>query len=344
VLFRAGRRIGQDHARDDAESTPADTMPAPAPADSAPAPADSATAPADSAPAPADSAPAPAGSVPTFTTTLRSWARLLSRPPVWGVLIIALAFAADLTISPANGTSDRASNGVEPVFVGAMRHLVSASRDRQEVAGTPAVGALFTMSGAGLGSHFCTASVVDSPNGDLVITAAHCVAGISSGVAFVPGYDGEAPYGVWTVTGIYVDASWKASSDPDDDVAFLRVSQPGSSMPIEEVTGGEQLETGTPPRQFVEVVGYPDSSNQAIACQNWTSEPMPDQLEFDCAGYTDGTSGGPFLAGVNPLNGEGTLIGVIGGYEQGGSTPQVSYSAMFGANVAALYQVAVAGG
>ena len=38
------------------------------------------------------------------------------------------------------------------------------------------------------------------------------------------------------------------------------------------------------------------------------------------------------------------MIGVIGGYEQGGATPQVSYSAVLGANAAALYQQAVAGG
>ncbi len=38
------------------------------------------------------------------------------------------------------------------------------------------------------------------------------------------------------------------------------------------------------------------------------------------------------------------MIGVIGGYEQGGLTPQISYSSWFGANVAALYRRAVAGG
>ena len=71
---------------------------------------------------------------------------------------------------------------------------------------------------------------------------------------------------------------------------------------------------------------------------------MAGQLEFDCGGYTDGTSGGPFLTSVDPLTGQGSVIGVIGGYEQGGDVPQISYSAMFGANVAALYQTAVAGG
>jgi hypothetical protein len=71
---------------------------------------------------------------------------------------------------------------------------------------------------------------------------------------------------------------------------------------------------------------------------------MPDQLQFDCGGYTDGTSGGPFLADVNAMTGQGTVIGAIGGYEQGGDLPQVSYSAVLGANLAALYQTAVAGG
>ena len=126
--------------------------------------------------------------------------------------------------------------------------------------------------------------------------------------------------------------------------AVLRVSQAGSIVPIEDVTGAQALKTGTPARQLVEVIGYPDSGGQPIVCRNWTREPMSEQLEFDCGGYTDGTSGGPFLASVNPLTGQGTVIGVIGGYEQGGLTPQISYSSRFGANVAALYRQAVAGG
>ncbi|HEX4704070.1 MAG TPA: hypothetical protein VH352_18225, partial [Pseudonocardiaceae bacterium] len=41
--------------------------------------------------------------------------------------------------------------------------------------GVPTVGALFTVDANGLSAHYCTASVVDSPAGDLVITAAHCI-------------------------------------------------------------------------------------------------------------------------------------------------------------------------
>jgi V8-like Glu-specific endopeptidase len=260
--------------------------------------------------------------------------------PAAAAIVTALTVGVVVTVTPAEG----AAGDIASSFARAVRHLVSTSQNGQDFAGTPAVGALFSMSKGKLGQHFCTASVVGSPHGDLVITAAHCVTGTSE-IVFVPGYDrGAAPYGIWTVTKIYVDRSWTSSSDPDHDVAFLRVSQAGSIVPIEDVTGAEAFKTGTPARQLVEVIGYPDSGSQPIACRNWTREPMSEQLEFDCGGYTDGTSGGPFLASVNPLTGQGTVIGVIGGYEQGGLTPQVSYSSMFGADVAALYRQAVAGG
>ena len=255
-------------------------------------------------------------------------------------IVTVLTVGVVATVTPAEG----AAGDIASSFARAVRHLFSTSQNGQDFAGTPAVGALFTMSKGKLGRHFCTASVIGSPHGDLVITAAHCVTG-TSGIVFVPGYDrGAAPYGIWTVTKIYVDRSWTSSSNPDDDVAFLRVSQAGSIVPIEDVTGAEALKAGTPARQLVEVIGYPDSGSQPIVCRNWTREPMSEQLEFDCGGYTDGTSGGPFLANVNPLTGQGRVIGVIGGYEQGGLTPQVSYSSRFGANVAALYRQAVADG
>jgi hypothetical protein len=270
----------------------------------------------------------------------RKRARWFYRPPAAAALITTLAVGVVAAVTPAEGAAGDFASG----FARAVRHLVTTSHNGQAFAGTAAVGALFTTSGGKLGKHFCTASVVNSPNGDLAVTAAHCMSGVSNAV-FVPGYaNGSIPYGVWTVTKVYTDHSWNASSDPDDDFAFLRVSQANSTVPVEDVTGAEQLKTGTPTRQLVEVIGYPDGTNAPIVCRNWTREPMADQLEFDCGAYTDGTSGGPFLADVNSRTGQGEVIGVIGGYEQGGNTPQVSYSSMFGANIAALYQVAVAGG
>ncbi len=272
----------------------------------------------------------------------RERARWFSRSPTRAALVSALAVGAVVTVTPANGAVGDIATGL----VQAVRHLASTSRNGQAFAGTPAVGALFTTSAGKLGQHFCTATVIHSTGGDLAITAAHCMSGTSGTIDFVPGYDnGATPYGVWTVTKVYVDQAWSSGSNPDDDFAFLRISEPGSSVPVEDVTGAEQLATGLPAaRQMVEALGYPNSSNRPVTCQNWLREPMTDQLEFDCGGYTDGTSGGPFLSEVNQATGQGLVIGVIGGYEEGGFTPEVSYSAVLGANAAALYKTAVAGG
>jgi V8-like Glu-specific endopeptidase len=263
--------------------------------------------------------------------------------PPRAALVIALAVGAILTLTPANGAAGDIATG----FVRAVRHLAApSSRAGQAFTGTPQVGALFTTSAGQLNQHFCTAAVVDSPSGDLVITAAHCVSGTTDTLDFVPGYNqGSAPYGVWTVTKVYVDQAWSSSSSQDDDFAFLRVSKPGSSVPVENVTGAERLDTNAPAdRELVQVIGYPNATNQPVTCQNRLREPMTDQLEFDCDGYTDGTSGGPFLSDVDQASGQGLVIGVIGGYQQGGDVPQVSYSAVLGANAAALYEQAVAGG
>ena len=62
---------------------------------------------------------------------------------------------------------------------------------------------------------------------------------------------------------------------------------------------------------------------------------------FRCAGFSDGTSGGPLLADVGPADGLDTVIGVIGGYQLGGDTPSVSYAARFGGQLGALYQQAL---
>ena len=40
---------------------------------------------------------------------------------------------------------------------------------------------------------------------------------------------------------------------------------------------------------------------------------MAGQLESDCDGYTNGTSGGPFLSEVNQSTGQGLVVDVIGG-------------------------------
>jgi V8-like Glu-specific endopeptidase len=172
------------------------------------------------------------------------------------------------------------------------------------------------------------------------VTAAHCVTGNKGQMAFVPDYaDGKEPFGVWQVTAVYTDQAWQSAQDPDHDVAFLRLSDGSDGKPIEDVTGAEQLAVNWQEPAVVRVIGYPDVGDQPVMCANWATSFSRTQLEFDCDGYTDGTSGGPFLADVS-ASGQGTIVGVIGGFQQGGDTAQVSYAAAFGAAVAALYHSA----
>ena len=63
-------------------------------------------------------------------------------------------------------------------------------------------------------------------------------------------------------------------------------------------------------------------------------------MEFDCGGYTNGTSGSALVVNPSPATGLGTVVGVIGGYEEGGDTPSVSYSAAFGTSALSLYRLA----
>jgi V8-like Glu-specific endopeptidase len=244
--------------------------------------------------------------------------------------------AAGVIATPLNNNADTLAAGAQPISPAAS---LRPTMDAQAVpfGGTPAVGALFATSDGALRNHFCSASVVASPARDLLVTAAHCVTGPGSGsIVFVPGYDnGRTPYGVWPVTRVIVGQGWTSSADPDEDVAFLI-----TNGPVQNTTGGERLGVGLPAGHLVSVVGYPESSNSPIRCDNLALEFSAADLEFDCGGYTDGTSGGPLLEDVSPSTGLGTVIGVIGGYEQGGYTPSVSYADRFGALVADLYKTA----
>jgi V8-like Glu-specific endopeptidase len=266
----------------------------------------------------------------------RSAPRLRSAMIPGALVVMAAAIAA---LSPAGlaaaSASDRDAAAASAVPVATS------------FAGTTAVGALFAVVKNGV-RHFCTAAVVHSPHGNVVITAAHCLEGRRVGpkgdVFFEPGYhNGTSPKGRWTVMAEFVDRSWQKDHDPNDDVAFLTVGRRAHRVQAE--VGSERLVIATKLPRTVQVIGYPDNSNTPIEC---TAPARPlhlagyRQMVFDCGGYTDGTSGGPFLMDVSKSTGAGEVIGVIGGYQEGGDLASISYSARLLQNVAALYRQAAA--
>ncbi|WP_189836703.1 trypsin-like serine peptidase [Streptomyces umbrinus] len=191
------------------------------------------------------------------------------------------------------------------------------------------------------GVHYCTASVVHSEGRDLIVTAAHCLTGSGSGgIEFVPGYrDGRAPYGAWAVARIYVGDGWKGREDEDSDVAFARVVSRGGEE-VEDLVGGNRLVAGaglSPVGEAVTVVGYPRARETPVACTNISTAYGGSQQRIECPGYSGGTSGSPWI------DARGRVVGVLGGFQQGGATDDVSYSVVLGGEVAALYGEATSG-
>jgi hypothetical protein len=197
----------------------------------------------------------------------------------------------------------------------------------------PRVGALFSDGG---NRHSCTASVVHSRGGDLVLTAAHCLFGASQ-AGFVPGFAGDVAY-MWTLNEVYLDPRWLTGRDPRADYAFARVSGPGG-LTLEAHVGSALLLAMAPaPGSRVSVTGYPAGvGGLPVGCQTKTALTESGFPSLTCEGLVDGTSGAPWISGT-------AVIGLTGGFEGGGCAENISYSAPFDQHTAALLARAEAGG
>lgn len=205
------------------------------------------------------------------------------------------------------------------------------------VAPDPRVGAIFrgvTQLGGNL--HVCTGAVVHSRGGDLVLTAAHCLLG-DIDATFAPGFAGDdTSTDTFTVAEVFFDPRWTGSRDPRADYAIAKVSGGGSLE--RRVGGGFSLGTSPPPGSRVSVTGYPAGvGGRPIACQGTTGVNERGFPSLPCQGLVDGTSGAPWVS-------ESTVVGVVGGFEGGGCTENLSYSAPFDERTAQLLARAEADG
>ncbi|MEU5598617.1 trypsin-like peptidase domain-containing protein [Streptomyces sp. NPDC020298] len=243
-----------------------------------------------------------------------------SRPALLGAVVLLALTSASVAA---------ADDGPGPFGV-----TVVAATNRESAR----VGALFDADRVGklAGGHFCTASVVHSAHGNLIVTAAHCVDGDDGGDSvFVPGYrDGKAPYGVWKVTRRFLPDGWSKGQDEDSDVAFAVVEGLGGARGkrIEDVVGANRFATRTTTgATAVTVTGYPNSDEAPLICTNKPSAHSDTQQRISCPDFAGGTSGSPWV------NGDHEVVGILGGHEQGGTTPDISYSVVLGAEAAELY-------
>lgn len=225
------------------------------------------------------------------------------------------------------------------------RPSVSADASRPSArtwTGSPVVGALFLSNGSG--SHYCTASVVDSARKSLLLTAAHCLYGSDGwarNLVFVPRYSqGHRPYGAWTVGSMYVDSRWTSRRDQDLDFGFAVVGA-NDGRRVADVVGANHLITDQGYTNAVRVIGYPMAkyapADKPIYCNATTHKAFKYQIDFDCDGYYGGTSGSPWIKNYDTTTRRGDVLGVIGGYEEGGKYDWRSYSPVFDKDIRALY-------
>ncbi|MCB5166894.1 trypsin-like peptidase domain-containing protein [Streptomyces bambusae] len=217
------------------------------------------------------------------------------------------------------------------------------------------------------GQHWCTASVVDSPRGNVVATAAHCVSpagedgepgelahdGLAIGkLSFVPGFSGEGggnrPLGTWKVRSVHVDDRWRLHGDDTADFAFLTVEPDADGRSVQDAVGhgaAPAPDWDSAVERDVTVVGYPEEDhnpeNRPVSCTTQTTEDEDEEgmLYINCAGFWTGTSGSPWVADRGAQGDPGRLIAVL----SGGDTDEDSTAARFDGRAKALYEQAAEG-
>ncbi|CCE30459.1 hypothetical protein E4U22_002814 [Claviceps purpurea] len=212
--------------------------------------------------------------------------------------------------------------------------------------GIPTVGVLYDDN---LSKHYCTASVVDSKQGNIIITAAHCLSTDGTEINFAPGYNnGATPYGTYPVLATYINPKWNSKYDETVDFAFMMLGKGmfnGTMVNVQEATGGgNRLVINAGYEQNVEIVGYAYGEQRARHCSSMTYEAKRGQMGIECGPLQSGTSGAPWIANYNPTTRRGDVIGDIGGWHTGGCDDYETFSPKFSQATKTLYNRAVRGG
>ncbi len=168
----------------------------------------------------------------------------------------------------------------------------------------------------------CSGSVVNSPAGNVVLTAGHCVIDPGPGttatdIVFIPGYrDGAEPYGEWPATSFVTTPEWKntaSTGNPNDsdeagDMAMLRLgNRPSDNASIQSVVGSVGIAFNQARNQTYMEYGYPaafpyDGSRlyehtSGLSYNDSSFTPATMGISSD---FTGGSSGGPWLVGSPP--------------------------------------------
>jgi hypothetical protein len=123
-------------------------------------------------------------------------------------------------------------------------------------------------------------------------------------------------------------------------VAFVQLATRDGRR-VTDVVAAQRIAFDTPGSGPVRLTGYPDGADDPLTCHGTMSRRADGQLRVACTGYAPGTSGTPWLTDFDPATHTWAVVGVIGGYQEGGDTDDVSYSPYFGPAVQHLYAQAL---
>ncbi|GAA4626446.1 hypothetical protein GCM10023196_034730 [Actinoallomurus vinaceus] len=287
--------------------------------------------------------------------------RLWHRPPVASPPVSPPVTAAvTMTIArPAATVPDRDTTDTPGRQGVAMtgRRVVDAA-DRYTVHGAPgspwgfsgAVRAttgkvFFTING---GDYVCSAGTIAGANRDLVVTAGHCVQDAAGAWArnwlYVPGYDeGRRPYGAFTARHLFVPTAWSGRHDENHDVAVVALATVGGSH-VTDVVGAQTVGFDQPRGAVVYGFGYPTGGHydgERLAYCSGRTYPDAHRLTQDQGlrcDMSEGSSGGPWLAGFDPVTGRGVVTSVNS--FKYSDDPATMYGPYFGAAVRRVYEQA----
>jgi V8-like Glu-specific endopeptidase len=228
----------------------------------------------------------------------------------------------------------------------------------------PTVGKL-TFHVDGVVSLNCTATVIDGTaatnNEDLIVTAAHCIEGTIGHVAYTSTnlvfspmwHNGKNPFGTWTVKKVFLHSGWLTCSIPLVncktnqlyDYAIIVLNQKNGKG-VGDITGADGWSVNQPKTiPGVTIAGIPGTSQRTLVTTTNTVTVTESGEPFRRAatpGFTDGSSGGPWLRNFSTTTNRGVLIGDTGGFEQGGpSSGTPSYSNFWTGSFAAVVKAAV---
>ena len=185
----------------------------------------------------------------------------------------------------------------------------------------------------------CSAGTVNTPKGDMVVTAAHCVYANFSYMQdwiYVPAYyNGPTGWGTWFASNMGVTSSWKFNANPYDDFAIVNVAPASNGRTLVQTAGANGLVTDQSYIQNVVIWGYPGSYNDGLTpeyCTVTTFQSGP--LVGAPCNLSQGASGGPWLTSYNAATGLGYEFGET---STENSTYSDNYSPYFGSDFISLY-------